>query len=126
MKMPITYDTFLILYKQAKMYDDIDLYVADRGWQDWWMDDIGDIDEITSILYKIYDFRFATVKDLREALHISQARFATLFDTSNRNVERWESGDRAINKSLISLMTYVTLEILWKADKGAENGNTKE
>ena len=38
----ITYDLFTKLYGEAKTYDSLELYISERGWQDW-MDDF-DID----------------------------------------------------------------------------------
>lgn len=35
----ITYDLFTKLYGEAKTYDSLELYISERGWQDW-MDDL--------------------------------------------------------------------------------------
>lgn len=118
--MNITYPQFCLMYNEAKNCDDVDMYVAERGWQEW-MNEFDDVSDITAILNLIYDLRFATVKDLRTALNYSQALFANTFNTSTRNVERWESGERKIEESKLNLMVYATLGILWKGYKDGRN-----
>lgn len=118
--MNITYETFLSLYKEAKEYDDVDLYVAERGWQPW-MDDIGGVDEAVKLMYKIYDLRFANVKELRAELGYTLNKYAQLFNTSQRNVERWESGERNIAPAWLSLMVYAVIGIKWKENEQTYN-----
>ena len=50
----ITYDLFTKLYGEAKTYDSLELYISERGWQDW-MDNFN-IETVTAILRKIYEY----------------------------------------------------------------------
>lgn len=49
----IAFDTYRILYTEAKEYEDIDRYIMERGWQDW-MDNIRDADRIADFLRAVY------------------------------------------------------------------------
>ena len=44
------------LYQEALTYDDVDMYIGERGWQEW-MDDYGEdnVQLITSILKSIFN-----------------------------------------------------------------------
>lgn len=49
----IAFDTYRVLYYEARQYEDIDRYILERGWQGW-MNSIGDADRIADLLRAVY------------------------------------------------------------------------
>lgn len=86
----VKYALFAKLYFEALDYTDPDMFVAERGWQDW-MDAIEDPDKIVFVLRSIYDFAKLSLQEIRESYHLSRAAFCRLFNIPIRTVEDWEA-----------------------------------
>ena len=84
----ITYDLFTKLYGEAKTYDSLELYISERGWQDW-MDNF-DIETVTSILKKIYEYSKETLQDIRTKLNYSRIGLSRAYYIPLRTLENWD------------------------------------
>lgn len=84
------YALFIQLYSEAMEYNNLDAYIAERGWQSW-MDAIEDPNKIVFILTSIYNFAKSSLQEIRESYHLSRAAFCRLFNIPIRTVEDWEA-----------------------------------
>ena len=57
----VPYSTFLSLYKEALDHNDVELYIAELWYQEWWMKDYTDnqILNILSTTFRIANINFA-------------------------------------------------------------------
>ena len=85
----ITYDLFTKLYGEAKTYDSLELYISERGWQDW-MDDF-DIETVTAILKKIYEYSIESLQDIRTKLNYSRIGLSRAYYIPLRTLENWDN-----------------------------------
>lgn len=81
------FELFKQLYSTALEYNDLDMYIAERGWQDW-MEEF----EPAETLTEIHTLANSTLKDTRDRLGISRAKFSRMYNISVRNLENWDSG----------------------------------
>jgi len=98
------YSLFGGLFQEAKNYGDVDMYIAERGWQEW-MDDYG-ADKIADILSTIYKLAHSSVKEMRESEGLSRAEFCRIYLKKVRTVEEWDSGNNPVSESERMLMAY--------------------
>lgn len=84
------YELFVKLYNEALEYGDVDLYIAERGWQDW-MDQFEESD-LGDILTKIYTLSNQSVKQMRELKGLSRAAFCRAYNIKLRTAEDWDNG----------------------------------
>lgn len=89
------YPLFLKLYNEAKQYQDADMYIAERGWQEW-MDQYGndsDISKISTILFRIHALANASMEESRNvAGYPKRTGFCTTYQIPDPTVQRWEYG----------------------------------
>lgn len=85
----ITYDLFTKLYGEAKTYDSLELYISERGWQDW-MDNF-DIETVTAILKKIYEYSKESLQDIRTKLNYSRIGLSRAYYIPLRTLENWDA-----------------------------------
>lgn len=98
------YNLYLSLYSEALTYDDVDMYIGERGWQDW-MDQY-DVDQVATMLKKIYWLANNDPKEIREHYGFSRAAFSRAYGIPLRTLENWELGNREAPKYVIALLTY--------------------
>ena len=84
----ITYDLFTKLYGEAKTYDSLELYISERGWQDW-MDNFN-IEIVTAILKKIYEYSKESLQDIRTRLNYSRIGLSRAYYIPLRTLENWD------------------------------------
>lgn len=84
------YVLFVTLYQEALGYSDIEMYIAERGWQDW-MDQY-DSERLGDILKNIYYLANTPLKEIRESRKMSRVKFASIYNIPIRTVENWEGG----------------------------------
>lgn len=90
----MTYETFQRLCHEATEYDDIELYIAERGWQEWMAAYNGDAERIALTLNLIYSMARGGFSSIRAASGLSQVKFAAKYGITRRAVEAWDSGVR--------------------------------
>lgn len=106
------FELFATLYNEALEYDDVDLYIAERGWQDW-MDPFKE-NEIGPILMHIHELAKHSIKEMRETRKISRVAFSKMYSIPIRTLEDWDNGNRKItdyNKMLIAY-TFLVGELI--------------
>lgn len=95
------FELFKTLYEEAIEYDDLEYYIAERGWQEW-MDEYS-AEEIAGILNRIYRLAKNPLKDTRE---VSRAEFSRQYDIPIRTLENWDDGSREMPCYLKTLIDY--------------------
>ena|SRR5699024_1494815 len=98
----MNFKLFEELYSQALEYDDLDMYVAERVWQDW-MDSVGDPGKT---LNEVYFLAHAEIKEIRERLGFSRIQFSRNFCIPNRTVENWEYGNNRCPDYVKTFLSY--------------------
>ena len=104
----MTYKLFLSLYSEALGYADVDMFIVERGWQDW-MDEYP-TEKVGTLMQEIYFLANADLKTIREKYQYSRAAFSRLFDIPVRSLENWDSGIRQIPDYLKILICYALFE----------------
>lgn len=88
---------FHILFVDASRDDNRDTFVSDYALSTLWGDELGDTvsDEVFAerieLCGRVWDLAHMSVKDIRQATGLSQARFAERFCIPRRTVEDWEA-----------------------------------
>ena len=88
--MFVNYPTFIRLYDESMQYDDIDMYIGERGWQDW-MGDESNTEKVIEILQTIYDLSRMTFPEIRSLLGFSRAEMSRQYQIKIRTLESWDS-----------------------------------
>lgn len=83
------FELFKELYNEALSIASLDLFVAERGWQEW-MEDY-DADDVVNILTNIYYLANSPLKDTRK---VSRAEFSRQYNIPNRTLQDWDLGNR--------------------------------
>lgn len=85
------YTLFVQLFKEGLEYASEEMFIAERGWQEW-MDQFEDVEEVTFILKKIFYYTSRDLRKIREDLKLSRINFSRTYDIPLRTVEAWEYG----------------------------------
>lgn len=104
--MYINYPTFTGLYRQAQQEDSLDMYINERGWQDWMSDNT---DEVVTLLTTIHEIARSDFSALRKLLNIPQASMIALYCIPRRTLQSWESGERVPPDHVKMLMSYAVI-----------------
>ena len=96
------YELFVTLYNEALDYSDVDMYIAERGWQDW----MGGYDNVGNILKTIYQLATSTLQENREMLGLSRAKFSRRYNIPVRTLENWDAGTREAPEYVKILIDY--------------------
>lgn len=105
----MTYKIFRELYEQAREYDNINLYIMERGWQDW-MNDLSGADVISDVLKKIYSLANSDNKwkaiseEFRNFKEISD-----IFGIPYKTMQNWNSGHVRPSEYLLLLIAYAVI-----------------
>ena len=86
------FELFSELYNEALQYSDPDMYVSERGWQEW-MDEYscdGDVSVVADILHSIYDLSRMDIKQMRSSLGLTFKAFSSVYSIPSRTVQDWE------------------------------------
>lgn len=102
--MFLDYPTFATLLKEAKEYQDIDMYIAERGWQDW-MNPF-DADEVAKILRLIYRMGGMSLRDIRTEMGYSRTDMSRLYGVASVTIQGWEYGKRNAPDYVMALIYY--------------------
>jgi DNA-binding transcriptional regulator YiaG len=98
------YELFKILYSEALEYSDVDMYIAERGWQDW-MDNF-DEDKIGDLLASIYELAHKSLKEIRQDRNTSRAAFSHMYSIPVRTIENWDAEKTHLNEYIKMLIAY--------------------
>lgn len=107
----MTYGTFKHLYSEALEHKSIDLYIMERGWQEW-MNDMS-ADDIVVALKKIY--HIANSEDKWGALceeFSNRSVISNLYCIPQRTLQNWDLGKRSPSEYLIMLIAYTVINDL--------------
>jgi len=103
------FELFSKLYQEAAEYADTDMYIGERGWQDW-MEEYGDeenSEKIVEILKVIYSLQKMNLREMREANDMTiRAKFCEVYMLKLRTVEDWEAGKSPVPESTKMLVAY--------------------
>lgn len=100
------FELFKQLYSEALESPSLELYIGERGWQDW-MDSYDSPDEILTTIHTLAN------STLAESRTVSRAEFARRFDIPVRTLEDWDSGKRIAPAYVKKLIDYtIFLETL--------------
>lgn len=103
----IRFKTYKQLYSEAKEYNNIDMYIMERGWQDW-MDDMS-VDEIADLLRNIHTITHEGIKGILDITGDKITVFCHKYATKYRTVQKWLSGEREAPEYTIMLLGYAVL-----------------
>lgn len=111
------YNLFSRLYKEASQYNDIDVYVAERGWQEW-MEEYStedkneniETDNIVKILYKVYELYNSSIREMRESIGLSRDRFSSIYNIPGRTLQDWEYSKNKMPEYTKCLIAYTIFQ----------------
>lgn len=103
----ISYETFLKLLEESKEYEDQEMYIAERAWQEW-MNSFEDNPElITKILGIVFRMGKSNIQNERKAIGISsRAEMSRKYRIPLRTLENWELKENNIPSYTMSLILY--------------------
>lgn len=102
------YELFSSLYAEALGYADVDMFVGERGWQDWM--DAYPTEQIADMLQDIYFLAHASIREVREKHGYSRAAFARLFRVPIRTNEDWDKDPKLIKDYVKIPICYALFE----------------
>ena len=115
MKMLINFKLFAQLYVETQQYNDMDVYIAERGWQDW-MNDYSE-DQVVYILKTIYQMAKMSFTDLRTfGGYSSRVSFCDTFKIPVKTVQKW---DYEVSSTADYTKMFIAYILFIKADKEA-------
>lgn len=102
----IEFDMFIRLYDEAKSYNNLDMYIMERGWQEW-MNDLepGTVAEVLKNIYSIAKDGFPELLNHYETLRKVSNRFGIPYST----LQRWKSGITDVPEYILLMMAYITI-----------------
>ena len=101
------YELFVKLYAEALEYVDVDLYIAERGWQDW----MAGFENPGQVLKSIYSLAYMTTKQIRESGGYSRAAFSRAYSIPIRTLEDWDAEVRTAPDYVKMMIAYTFLEV---------------
>ena len=82
------------LWKDALVQPDMEMYIAEYGYPEWFDEISPDITEIRKVLGIIHKTAHMSVRDIIRESGFTQSAFATRFCIPLRTVEDWATGKR--------------------------------
>lgn len=95
------FELFKQLYLEVTESENLEYYIAERGWQDW-MNEYS-VDETAEVLKDIYSLATSDLKDTRD---MSRAEFSRQYDIPVRTLEDWDNNKRTPPKYVKMLLDY--------------------
>lgn len=95
------FELFKELYDEAPEIASLELFIAERGWQDW-MENYTP-DEVAKLLSRIYYLANNPLKDTRE---VSRAEFSRRYSIPVRTLEGWDAEERTAPAYVKLLLDY--------------------
>ena len=100
----MNFELFSELYKEALESSDKEMFIAERGWQDW-MNQYN-AHEIGILLSEIYILANGSIRENRERYGLTRAAFCRRHDIPRRTAESWEMEQNKIAPYLKELFDY--------------------
>lgn len=111
------YELFVKLYEEAKEYSDVDMYIAERGWQEW-MNQYGnesDTNKISAILFQIYALANGNIAENRKGSgYPKRTGFSAAYHIPDSTIQKWEYGSREMtgyDKCLLDYTFFISFLI---------------
>ena len=118
----VDYVTFSRLYNEVSDFRDEEMFIAERGWQDW-MDPFTP-EENVNILHTIFKIAGMNFEDLRNTMNMSQAEMARKYNISARTIQNRDSERRNPPDYVIKLLAYTIflyqINKEWNKDDSSE------
>lgn len=103
------YELFVELYREALEYENLDMFIGERGWQTWM--EAYSIETVAEMLKSIYFLAHSPLREIREHYgYKSRTKFSTAYGLKLRTVENWEGGQREISEHDKMLIAYSLFE----------------
>lgn len=102
------YDLFARLYSEALEYNDMEMYVSERGWQAW-MDEYYNEDvpgTVGEILLHIYELAHMDFRKMRESQSINRAKFSRKYNYPVSTFQSWEQDGKDAPQGPKMLIAY--------------------
>lgn len=110
------FKTYRELYLQAGDYKDFDLYVMERGWQDWmeeYAEEDNNADRIVAVMDFIYKAYRCNAKELCKLAGIKMTTLTELIGVNYRTVQRWASGEIDFPAHIKLLTSYALFTMIF-------------
>lgn len=104
----MNYQLFAKLYREAAEYNDLDMYIGERGWQEW-MNNYK-TEQIGRMLAKIYSLAKNDFETNRKLITTNRSEFARMYSISVRTLENWAGGQREIPSYVKEMIDYTIFE----------------
>ena len=95
----MTFTDFRRLYSEAMEANDVEMYIAERGWQDWMDDDNNPADTLTSI----YSMANGGIASIVEASKLNKTDFCRTFTIPRSTFFDWQAGGNNFSYTLLWL-----------------------
>lgn len=108
------YELFTKLYIEAIKCESLDMYVMERGWQEWMNEYTpnkengvtADASSVVDILTTIYNIAKTDIRGMREMTGKSMKKFATFYGIPERTLQDWEYGNSRVPEYTKRLIAY--------------------
>ena len=107
----INFNLFSQLYREAADYTNEDMYLAERGWQEWMYEiDSAGVD-IGKLLLDIWELSRMDIVQFRKRAGLTQVAFAERYHVPYRTLQTWEGNGTARHEpaKYIKMMIAYTL-----------------
>lgn len=99
------YSLFLKLHNEAMTYGEVEMFIAERGWEDW-MEEYPE-ERLGGLLKSIYGLANSDLKTNRELVGLNREQFCSMYDIPVSTVGKWDRGEREMPKYVKRLIDYV-------------------
>ena len=104
------YNLFATLFNEAREYENFDMFLGERGWQDW-MDDYTNSDDIVSVMEEIYALgKKSTAEIVKDYKKMCSHSALGECEIPYRTLQNWALGTREPAPYVIALIAYAIFE----------------
>lgn len=93
------FSIFTELYSQALEYDDYELYLSERGWQEW-MEKYDKAEHIDNVLEAIYFLAHNSIEQVRKRFNLSRVNLSKFSYIPIRTLENREANEAQLDDKL--------------------------
>lgn len=106
------YRIFSELYQEAKESQNLELYIAERGYEEWMEQYLNgsNAENVVKILTDIYNMSNQSLTEIREGVGLSRAEFSRMYKIPVRTIENWEYDISKLNEYINMFLIYTLLE----------------